>query len=55
MCKVRLFGKTTGQVFENERRFDLVVRLDSTYRTDIDDVSNLMIPTNTGNQIPFRK
>ena len=46
-------GKTTGQVFENERRFDLVVRLDSTYRTDIDDVSNLMIPTNTGNQIPL--
>ncbi|MBL7980076.1 MAG: CusA/CzcA family heavy metal efflux RND transporter [Bacteroidetes Order II. Incertae sedis bacterium] len=46
-------GKTAGQVFENERRFDLVVRLDSTYRTDIDDVSNLMIPTNTGNQIPL--
>lgn len=46
-------GKSAGQVFENERRFDLVVRLDSTYRTDIDDVSNLMIPTNTGNQIPL--
>lgn len=46
-------GKSAGQVFENERRFDLVVRLDSTYRTDIDDVSNLMIPTVTGNQIPL--
>ncbi|MCB0507674.1 MAG: CusA/CzcA family heavy metal efflux RND transporter [Bacteroidetes bacterium] len=46
-------GKTAGQVFENERRFDLVVRLDSTYRTSIDDVSNMMIPTNTGNQIPL--
>lgn len=46
-------GKTAGQVFENERRFDLVVRLDNAYRTDIDDVSNLMIPTNTGNQIPL--
>jgi cobalt-zinc-cadmium resistance protein CzcA len=46
-------GKVAGQVFENERRFDLVVRLDSLYRTDIDDVSNLMIPTNTGNQIPL--
>ena len=39
--------------FENERKFDLVVRLDSTYRSSIDDVSNLMIPTNTGNQIPL--
>jgi cobalt-zinc-cadmium resistance protein CzcA len=46
-------GKIAGQVFENERRFDLVVRLDSSYRTDISDVSNLMIQTNSGNQIPL--
>ena len=46
-------GKSTGVVFENERKFDLVVRLDSTYRSSIDDVNNLMIPTNTGNQIPL--
>lgn len=46
-------GKSAGQVFENERRFDLVVRLDSAYRTDINDVSNMMIPTNSGNQIPL--
>lgn len=46
-------GKSTGVVFENERKFDLVVRLDSTYRSSIDDVNNLMIPTNTGTQIPL--
>ncbi|MCB9310332.1 MAG: CusA/CzcA family heavy metal efflux RND transporter [Lewinellaceae bacterium] len=46
-------GKSTGVVFENERKFDLVVRLDSTYRSSIEDVNNLMIPTNTGNQIPL--
>lgn len=46
-------GKSTGQVFENERRFDLVVRLDSLNRTNIDDVNNLMISTNTGAQIPL--
>lgn len=46
-------GKTAGQIFENERRFDLVVRLDSIYRTNISDVSNLMIPTNTGTQVPL--
>ncbi|QQR98397.1 MAG: CusA/CzcA family heavy metal efflux RND transporter [Sphingobacteriales bacterium] len=46
-------GKSTGVVFENERKFDLVVRLDSTYRSSIDDVNNLMIPTNTGSQIPL--
>jgi len=46
-------GKSTGQVFENERRFDLVVRLDSLNRTNIDDVDNLMINTKTGAQIPL--
>ncbi|MBB4806561.1 cobalt-zinc-cadmium resistance protein CzcA [Chryseobacterium defluvii] len=46
-------GKTAGQIFENERRFDLVVRLDSIYRSNINDVSNLMIPTNTGTQVPL--
>lgn len=46
-------GKATGQIFENERRFDLVVRLDSQYRRDIDDVGNLTIPTQTGNQVPL--
>jgi cobalt-zinc-cadmium resistance protein CzcA len=46
-------GKSTGVVFENERKFDLVVRLDSTYRSSIEDVKNLMIPTNTNQQIPL--
>lgn len=46
-------GKATGQVFENERRFDLVVRLDSLHRTSIDDVNNLMIATAAGAQIPL--
>lgn len=46
-------GKTAGVVFENERRFDLVVRLDSMHRRSIEDVSNLMIPSSTGLQIPL--
>lgn len=46
-------GKTAGQVFENERRFDLVVRLDSLHRTNIDDINNLMISTPSGTQIPL--
>lgn len=46
-------GKAAGQVFENERRFDLVVRLDSLHRTRIDDVRNLMIATGSGAQVPL--
>ncbi len=46
-------GKAAGVVYENERRFDLVVRLDSTYRRSIDDVNELFIPTPGGNQVPL--
>lgn len=46
-------GQAAGVVFENERKFDLVVRLDSTSRTSIDDVSNLYVATTDGNQIPL--
>lgn len=46
-------GKAAGVVYENERKFDLVVRLDSTSRRSIDDVNNLLIPTPSGNQIPL--
>ena len=46
-------GEVAGAVFENERRFDLVVRLDSAHRQSIDDVSNLYVPVQNGGQVPL--
>ncbi|MGV3545864.1 MAG: CusA/CzcA family heavy metal efflux RND transporter, partial [Pedobacter sp.] len=46
-------GQSTGLVFEGEKRFDLVVRLQNDKRRDIKDVQNLLIPTPNGNQIPL--
>jgi len=46
-------GEKAGVVFEDERKFDLVVRLDSSLRRSIDDVGNLLISTPNGNQIPL--
>jgi cobalt-zinc-cadmium resistance protein CzcA len=46
-------GQSAGLVFENERRFDLVVRLESTERNDVLDVQNLLIATPKGIQIPL--
>ena len=45
-------GKKAGVVFENERKFDLVVRLDSLHRTGIDDVQHMMVATENG-QVPM--
>jgi len=46
-------GEEAGVVFENERKFDLVLRLDSAHRTNLDDVSELFVPLSNGNQIPL--
>ncbi|MES2330748.1 MAG: CusA/CzcA family heavy metal efflux RND transporter [Bacteroidota bacterium] len=46
-------GEVAGAVYENERKFDLVLRLDSSHRTSLDDVGNLYIPMHDGNQIPL--
>lgn len=46
-------GEAAGHVYENERKFDLVVRLDSAHRSSLEDVANLFIPAPNGNQIPL--
>ncbi|MFZ9661877.1 MAG: efflux RND transporter permease subunit, partial [Chitinophagaceae bacterium] len=48
-------GEATGKVYENERRYDLVVRIDSSYRKDIEDVKGLLIPTPSGIQLPLEQ
>jgi len=46
-------GQQTGLVFEEEKRFGLVVRLNNDNRKNLEDVQNLLIPTPQGTQIPL--
>ncbi|HBZ25262.1 MAG TPA: CusA/CzcA family heavy metal efflux RND transporter [Rikenellaceae bacterium] len=46
-------GKTAGVIFEGEKRFDMVMRFDHQYRTDIDDIRQLQVPVSTGQMIPL--
>ncbi|MEP0985679.1 CusA/CzcA family heavy metal efflux RND transporter [Ekhidna sp.] len=46
-------GASAGLVYENERRFDLVVRLDKANRNDLESVRNLYISRKDGHQIPL--
>ena len=46
-------GQTTGQVYEGERRFDLVLRLDSLHRRGPDDLNQLLVSLPGGSQIPL--
>lgn len=46
-------GQVSGQVYEGERRFDIVVRMVGKARSSLADIQNLPIPTKTGLQIPL--
>jgi len=48
-------GKATGNVFEGEKRFDIVLRFDSASRSDIEDLRNLYVPLPSGGQVPLRE
>jgi cobalt-zinc-cadmium resistance protein CzcA len=46
-------GKATGLVFEGEKRFDLIIRLQSEKRHSVEDIQQLLIPLQNGNHIPL--
>ena len=48
-------GGKAGVIFEGEKRFDLVVRLDEKHRRSIDDLKNLYVNLPNGSQIPLKE
>ncbi|MCI5092679.1 CusA/CzcA family heavy metal efflux RND transporter [Phaeodactylibacter sp.] len=46
-------GESAGIIYEGEKRFDLVVRMDEKYRNGIEDVRNLYITLDNGTQVPL--
>ena len=48
-------GGKAGVIFEGERRFDLVVRLNEENRTNIENIRNLYVNLPSGSQVPLRE
>ena len=46
-------GEALGSVFEGEKRFDLVLRLDANYRKNLESLQNLYVDTPNGQKIPL--
>ncbi|MEI6682877.1 MAG: CusA/CzcA family heavy metal efflux RND transporter [Bacteroidota bacterium] len=46
-------GNRAGVIYENEKRFDLVVRFTDDFRHDIENVRQLYLPLDDGRQIPL--
>ncbi len=55
LVRTAFAGEKAGVVFENERRFDMVVRLEKDYRQNIDNIKNLYITLPNGSQVPLKE
>lgn len=48
-------GKATGIVYEEDRRYDLVVKMESVERNKLESLQNLLIKDFKGNMIPLKQ
>lgn len=48
-------GKATGTIYEDDRRYDMVVRLESDERNRIETLRNLLVKDFKGNLIPLKE
>ncbi len=55
MISMGFAGKSLGSIFEGEKRFDLVVRLDENNRRDLSNLQNLYVDTPSGEKVPLRE
>ncbi|WP_178989441.1 CusA/CzcA family heavy metal efflux RND transporter [Winogradskyella schleiferi] len=55
MVSMGFAGRSAGSVFEGEKRFDLVVRLNKAKRQDLNNLNNLYIDLPNGSKIPLRE
>lgn len=55
VIKMGFAGEKAGVVYEGEKRFDLVVRLENSSRQNLDNLEQLFISLPSGNQIPLHQ
>jgi cobalt-zinc-cadmium resistance protein CzcA len=51
--EMAIAGKSATEIYEGERRFQAIVRLPSTYRSNIEDIKQLMVSSPGGPRIPL--
>lgn len=55
VIRIGFAGESAGLIYEKEKRFDLVVRLEADSRQDISNLKSLFITLPSGNQIPLEQ
>ena len=55
VIEMAIGGKAVSQVYEGERKYDLRLRYEQPYRSSIEQIGNLQVPTLSGGKIPLKE
>ncbi|MGV3704698.1 MAG: efflux RND transporter permease subunit [Arcticibacter sp.] len=53
VIEMAIGGKAATEIYEGERKFDLIIRYPEDFRSDENAIANLMIPTISGGKVPL--
>lgn len=53
VLRMAFAGGKAGTIFEGDKRFDIVLRMDNSLRNDVSSIENLYLPLPDGGTIPF--
>ncbi len=54
IIEMAIGGKAISQIYEGEKKFQLRLRYEEAYRKDVESISDLLVPTLRGSQVPIK-
>lgn len=54
IIEMAIGGKAISQIYEGERKFQLRLRYEESFRNNVEAISNLMVPTLRGSKVPIK-
>jgi heavy metal efflux system protein len=55
VIEMAIGGKAVTQMYEGVRKFDIRIRFPEQFRSTQEDISNLLVPTQSGSKVPIRE
>lgn len=55
VIQMAIGGKAASTLYEGIKQFDIRIRFPEQYRATVDDIGNLMVPTQSGSKVPIKE
>ncbi len=55
VIEMAIGGKAASTLYEGIKTFDIRIRFPEQFRTSVDDIGNLMVPTQSGSKVPIKE